>query len=434
MALPYISYAQNFEDVILRRIFGTKSDGFYVDVGACHPTYDSVTKSFYELGWNGINIEPVPQMTGLFEQERKRDINLPVAISDSTGEIELYIPPSKANSTCNEKVAASYGLDNALVPKILVKTLTLNQIWKNHAQGRDVDFLKVDVEGLEYEVIKGCDFSLVTPKIIVIESTIPQTQNASYHSWEHMLSGSYDFFYFDGLNRFYHRKDFEIDYNEIAVPPNVFDHFLKYSESKALQDIRDLEIQIDENCDYIASLENSVQKDKAEVLNTYKKLQILQDKANRDTRHFAELQSSLNAKDADVLEVQSQLQQLKDKVLEDAKQFTALEDALNAKDTDILEAQNQLQQLQDKVLEDTKQFTALEDALNAKDADIFEAQNQLQQLQDKVLEDTRHFAELQSVLKVKDSTILRAQSRIQQLQDKISDDARYILSMSKPED
>ncbi|MGB6976482.1 MAG: FkbM family methyltransferase, partial [Gammaproteobacteria bacterium] len=82
---PMISYAQNGEDVLIRRLFPDKKDGFYIDVGAYHPTIDSVTKYFYEKGWRGINIEPIESIYHLLEQERPRDINLNVAVSDTAG-------------------------------------------------------------------------------------------------------------------------------------------------------------------------------------------------------------------------------------------------------------------------------------------------------------------------------------------------------------
>ena len=106
--MKFISYSQNFEDVILNRIFRHKKDGFYVDVGACHPTYDSVTKHFYDRGWTGINIEPVPEMAQLFREDRPKDINLAVAIGNTSGEIELYVTPSRANSTCCIEVLETY--------------------------------------------------------------------------------------------------------------------------------------------------------------------------------------------------------------------------------------------------------------------------------------------------------------------------------------
>ena len=70
-----ISYAQNFEDVMLARAFAGKTEGFYVDVGAMDPVDGSVTKYFYELGWSGINIEPDEEYYKRLVADRKRDCN-----------------------------------------------------------------------------------------------------------------------------------------------------------------------------------------------------------------------------------------------------------------------------------------------------------------------------------------------------------------------
>ena len=77
-----ISYAQNYEDVILNRAFGGKPRGFYIDVGAWDPTVDSVTKHFYDLGWSGINVEPAAEPFRALQTERPRDLNLQVALGD----------------------------------------------------------------------------------------------------------------------------------------------------------------------------------------------------------------------------------------------------------------------------------------------------------------------------------------------------------------
>jgi len=82
-----ITYAQNFEDVLLARLFREVKQGFYIDVGAWHPTLHSVTKHFYDLGWSGINIEPIQHQHRLFVDERPRDINLNVAVADTPGRL-----------------------------------------------------------------------------------------------------------------------------------------------------------------------------------------------------------------------------------------------------------------------------------------------------------------------------------------------------------
>ena len=80
-----ISYAQNLEDVILNRLFRGKETGFYIDVGACYPVEMSVTKYFYDLGWNGINIEPMPSCYRKLQEERPKDINLNLAVGKKSG-------------------------------------------------------------------------------------------------------------------------------------------------------------------------------------------------------------------------------------------------------------------------------------------------------------------------------------------------------------
>ena len=85
----FISYAQNCEDVLLNRVFRDKVDGFYIDIGALHPTSDSVTKAFYNRGWCGINIEPIQEYYRVFCQDRSRDINLNIAVNSQFHGIKL---------------------------------------------------------------------------------------------------------------------------------------------------------------------------------------------------------------------------------------------------------------------------------------------------------------------------------------------------------
>src|ERR1043166_2275289 len=84
-----ISYAQNFEDVMLNRVFRDRTDGFYVDVGAADPVNLSVTKWFYDLGWTGINVEPHPEFFEKLQAERSRDLNLHCGAGAADGEAVL---------------------------------------------------------------------------------------------------------------------------------------------------------------------------------------------------------------------------------------------------------------------------------------------------------------------------------------------------------
>jgi FkbM family methyltransferase len=85
-----LTYAQNFEDVVLARAFEGRSTGFYIDIGASHPEHLSVTKHFYDRGWRGVNVEPIPRAYQRFVEARLRDVNLNVAVGRERGEREFF--------------------------------------------------------------------------------------------------------------------------------------------------------------------------------------------------------------------------------------------------------------------------------------------------------------------------------------------------------
>ena len=85
----FVSYSQDFEDFILFYLFIEK--GFYIDVGANDPNIFSVTKAFYERGWHGINIEPLPFKYKLLKQYRPRDINLQYGIGLNEGNATIRV-------------------------------------------------------------------------------------------------------------------------------------------------------------------------------------------------------------------------------------------------------------------------------------------------------------------------------------------------------
>jgi len=107
--MRFISYAQNGEDVVLWRALGDVDCGFYVDVGAAHPDDDSVTRAFYDRGWRGINIEPVPAMAQRIAEARPRDLTLPIAAGAADGTAVLHIVEHTGLSTTDQEVLASLG-------------------------------------------------------------------------------------------------------------------------------------------------------------------------------------------------------------------------------------------------------------------------------------------------------------------------------------
>ncbi|MCB1618143.1 MAG: FkbM family methyltransferase [Pseudomonadales bacterium] len=224
---PMISYAQNFEDVMLQRVFKGQSSGFYIDIGVWDATIDSVTRHFYDQGWRGINVEPLPDNYRKILAERPRDINLNVAISSCPGSLAFHHVHNTGLSTSRDDYARMHAEKGFEVSELVVPTKTLKEICDDHAVGVVIDFLKIDVEGAEVDVIRSGDWRLYRPRVVLVESVIPNSPVASFSEWEPaLLENGYVFVYFDGLNRFYLREE-DLHFREaFYAPPNVFDEFV----------------------------------------------------------------------------------------------------------------------------------------------------------------------------------------------------------------
>lgn len=227
--MTMISYAQNFEDVMLNRIFRDIKQGFYIDVGANDPIIDSVTKHFYDNGWTGINIEPVAEHFQALQMQRPNDINLQIAISLEEGKLEFWESEVRGWSTASPESIALHEKQNekGIIKK--VESSTLTKICEQYAKD-DIHFLKVDVEGFEKSVIESNDWSRFRPWVVVVEATLPNSQIESFAEWETiLLEADYQFAYADGLNRFYLAKEHSNLFERLKYPPNVFDQFSMYS-------------------------------------------------------------------------------------------------------------------------------------------------------------------------------------------------------------
>src|SRR6266545_1788243 len=223
--MTFVSYAQNFEDVMLWRALKHIEKGFYVDVGAQHPVIDSVSKAFYERGWRGIHIEPVPQYAELLRKDRPDETVLQVALADTEGTLELNVIPDSGLSTCVDAYAERHKVEGGYeYHRIQVPVLTLKSVSGSLA-GKDVHWLKIDVEGFEEIVLRGWDSQTLRPWIILVEATIPLSAETDYGTSDAILTtAGYQFVYFDGLNRFYVSKEHADLAEAFSCPPNVFDN------------------------------------------------------------------------------------------------------------------------------------------------------------------------------------------------------------------
>ena len=225
-----ISYAQNFEDVMLRRVFGDKTNGFYIDVGAMDPVVDSVTKFFYDQGWCGINIEPNESFFKKLLSERERDINLNIAVGDREEARTFYASNETGLSTFDKQNLDRLVERGFQAEEKTVQVRTLATVCREHVD-RPIDFLKVDCEGWEKQTLAGADWTQFRPTVVVVEATLPGIAVPAWSEWEPILveNAQYDMVYFDGLNRFYLRRDspgLRVHFN---LPPNFFDDFKVYA-------------------------------------------------------------------------------------------------------------------------------------------------------------------------------------------------------------
>ena len=221
-----VSYAQNFEDVMLWRALGDVGPGFWIDVGASDPSLHSVTRAFFERGWHGINVEPLAAEFAALELLRPGDINLCVALAEAPGEMVFYDCEDGGLSSLDPAAGARNRAAGRQVVERRVAVSTLADICARHVAG-DIHFLKIDVEGAERKVLEGADFTRFRPWIVLVEATIPMSQTDASDEWEALVTGSgYRFCYFDGLNRFYVAEErWPALGRHFTAPPNVFDGF-----------------------------------------------------------------------------------------------------------------------------------------------------------------------------------------------------------------
>src|SRR5258706_7277083 len=157
--MTFISFAQNFEDVILWRALSQVENGFYIDVGAWSPDDDSVTRAFYERGWRGINIEPNPTWFEKLREKRPGDINLPVALSDKMGTIDLHIVVGVTGlSTTDTEYAEQTEKEGLSIQVLSCQATTLDKIWGENVKQKQVHFLKIDVEEAQELVLRANDW------------------------------------------------------------------------------------------------------------------------------------------------------------------------------------------------------------------------------------------------------------------------------------
>ncbi len=208
------SFSQNDEDGILDRLTGYKKRGFYVDVGAYDPYRFSNTMRFYLRGWRGINIEPDFERWSRLRNIRKRDINLNIGIANQKGSLTYFRIDPATLSTFEPRQAEAYTKQGfAILARVNVPVFPLVEVFRKYAKNKRIDFMSVDVEGWERQVLSSNDWKRFRPHFVCIESadySKTKKGEAGYRRIGTFFGKiGYEKIFDNGLNSFY--KDTKYD-------------------------------------------------------------------------------------------------------------------------------------------------------------------------------------------------------------------------------
>ena len=361
--MTLISYAQNYEDVMLFRALGDIERGFYVDVGAQDPVDDSVTKAFYERGWRGINIEPVERWHDKLKADRPHDVNLRLLVTSQPGHATLYEVADSGLSTMDRDLAMSHAASGRKVTEQQLECVALDTVLAQHAPPT-IHFLKVDVEGAEREVLEGLSLQRYRPWILVIEARAPNSDVETHDEWEQqVLSAGYSFVYQDGLNRFYLADEHANRAHAFSSPPNVLDDFVRHGEWRAHSELRDAQAAM-------------------RLIETGERIGELSNAFNRSLHDATTLE-------ARVAELTSRVQDLGSRL--EASQQISAERAVQAEDLNL-----RLQIAQELVTARGAELSGLSERLTASGAELSDLSERLEKVQLFANSQKTHIAEIEA--------------------------------------
>ena len=175
-----VTYSQDGEDRVLARLFEHADPGFYVDIGAHHPTRFSNTAVLYRAGWHGINVDPRPGTRRLFEKERSSDITLELGVAGTQGTLSYYVFNDQGLNTFSRARADDLEAttDYHVTRRLTIPTLTLSAVLDRYLPpGQQIDLLSIDVEGLDLEVLRSNDWQRYQPRIVITEDLENRTRD-----------------------------------------------------------------------------------------------------------------------------------------------------------------------------------------------------------------------------------------------------------------
>ena len=229
-----VSYSQRFEDLYLALCFPDQTAGFYVDIGAGHPVYDNVSFGFYLRGWRGIAAEPNPALAALGRAVRPRDVMVNALVGAAPGEATFHLVSEfhGLSTMIGSHAARAQNEFGKSSRPMTMPVTTLGALCEVHAP-RSFEFLKIDVEGAEADVIRGADWSRFRPKVVVVEALAPYSLAPAWDDWEPVLTGhGYRYARFDSLNRYYLAAEETDIFRALTLAPEDFPDAILFRDVK----------------------------------------------------------------------------------------------------------------------------------------------------------------------------------------------------------
>lgn len=167
------SYAQTGEDLIVRFIFDAIGIDrpCFLDIGAHHPIYLSNTYLLYRQGCRGVNVEPDPKLFARFHRVRPGDRNLNVGVGTEEGTLQFFVMSQRTLNTFSESEARRYVSEGSaqIRERLSIPVLPVNAIVAENFTGAP-DFVSIDVEGMDWAILKAFDLARFRPKVFCIET------------------------------------------------------------------------------------------------------------------------------------------------------------------------------------------------------------------------------------------------------------------------
>ena len=198
-------------DMMADDFFKNKSTGFYIDVGCHQPLLNNNTYRLYKRGWTGINIDLDYNTIDMFNFFRKKDLNIQAAISNIIEEKDLYF---FHNGSAINTLSKETGYKAKEIRKI--KTTTLNHIIENSKfKDKEIDYISIDVEGHELNVLEGLNFGKYKPKLVVLELIDPNIKEFYEQKIENIINSK--------INQFMEKNNYKLInwvHDDLVYVPN----------------------------------------------------------------------------------------------------------------------------------------------------------------------------------------------------------------------